>query len=118
MRLPISASAAEMLAVSDEPEETLQSLGFYEENGVYRYTVDDHYRLTADIARFTQPSGVLATVTLGYLAPYRLVLNSTPDGAKAVLNFCQYYTLFFRSQYTKGLSFIDNLGAHIAEAQT
>lgn len=62
--LSFSQDAAEMLAVSDKPEETLQSLGFYKENGIYRYTVDAHYRLTADIARFTQPAGVLTTVTL------------------------------------------------------
>lgn len=38
------------------------------------------------------PSTVLATVSLPFIAPYRLVLNSTTDGAKAVLNFCQYLT--------------------------
>lgn len=47
---------------------------------------------TIEVFDEESPGVVLATVTLGYLAPYRLVLNSTPDGAKAVLNFCQYLT--------------------------
>ncbi len=47
---------------------------------------------TIEVFNEEAPSTVLATVSLPYIAPYRLVLNSTPDGAKAVLNFCQYLT--------------------------
>ncbi len=47
---------------------------------------------TIEVFAEEAPSTVLATVSLPYIAPYRLVLNSTTDGAKAILNFCQYLT--------------------------
>lgn len=54
----------ETLAASTDTVTALQSLGFAPSGGDYELVSPDGYRLTASIARFTQPSGELITVGL------------------------------------------------------
>lgn len=56
---------AETLAVSDDVQPTLYAMGFVSPpEGGSPSLAGDGYRLTADISRLTQPSGVITTVTL------------------------------------------------------
>ncbi|HNW87199.1 MAG TPA: hypothetical protein PKJ47_09695 [Candidatus Limiplasma sp.] len=55
---------AETLAVSDNAEETLASLGFTATDGLFQAESEDGYRITAEITHFTQTTGVLTTVTV------------------------------------------------------
>ena len=54
---------AETLAVSDRPEDTLLSLGFMQTQNHFQRT-DSRFLLNASITRFTQPSGMLTTITI------------------------------------------------------
>lgn len=55
---------AETLAVSDDAEAALLSLGFTSAQDGFEQTSDEGYQLFADVQRLTQPSGVLVTVNL------------------------------------------------------
>lgn len=55
--------AAEQLALCDDPEALLKSLGFAQEGGLYRREAAG-YSLEAAIARLSQPGGALLSVRL------------------------------------------------------
>ena len=56
---------AETLAVSDDAQAALAAMGFVSPpDGGPPSLAGDGYRLTAELSRLTQPSGVITTVTL------------------------------------------------------
>lgn len=55
---------AETMAVSDNAEAALAAMGFAPTEGSAVAIDGDGYRLTANITRLSQPTGVLTTVTL------------------------------------------------------
>jgi hypothetical protein len=57
-------SVAETLAVSDNAEQALLSLGFLREESAYTLTDAEGYRLQATVSRLTQPAGEWVTVDL------------------------------------------------------
>jgi len=57
-------NVAETLAVSDNAEQALLSLGFLRDGGVYTLTSAEGYRLQAAVSRLSQPAGRWVTVEL------------------------------------------------------
>jgi hypothetical protein len=57
-------NVAETLAVSDDAQQALLSLGFARDGDVYTLTDTEGYRLQATVSRLSQPAGEWVTVDL------------------------------------------------------